>query len=452
LARITKKVFNDLALWMMGFGLLVGVIFPFFMSLLGVSNTITHALWFRFACIFAGLLVGLVNITLAKRVVEKRLKTLASHMGDIESRLGEISGKNEPIDCDNLTCHITVDSADAIGDSAIAFNRLVDTIASSLKMEMNLRAYTQMLSKHLDTEALCRNALETFLVDFRSESGAIFVIRGGDLSLIEAKGISEKSNLIHNALIQEVMIDEQDRILTLPDAIKLEGVLTKYRPRQVLIKPIKYKQIMLGILLLGKAEEFEASKISMLDIFCNGLGLALHNAITYDQVQRLAALDSLTSFYNRRFGLIRLREEFVRAVSNDGFLGLIMFDIDHFKQVNDTYGHPVGDKLLKQIANITRSVVRDGDILVRYGGDEFLITLVGASHTDTLEIAEQLRRATSESRLLINNQAIQVTLSIGVVSYPNNRCENEIDLIDSADHALYIAKDSGRNQVIAATE
>ncbi len=449
--RITRKVFNDLAIWMMGFGLLVGIIFPPFMSLLGVPHTITHAIWFRFACIFSGLLVGLVNIILAKSVVEKRLRTLASHMSDIEARLHEVSGQNDFIDCDNLKCHIIVDSTDAIGDSAIAFNRLVDTIASSMKMEVSLRAYTQMLSKYLETESLCRHALEIFIEDFQAESGAIFVIKGGELSLVEAKGISEKADLVHNAVIQEVMVDEKDRMLTLPASIKLEGVLTQYRPHQVIIKPIKYKQIMLGILLLGKAEEFQVPKVSMLDVFCNGLGLALHNAITYDQVQRLAALDSLTAFYNRRFGLIRLREEFVRAVGNDGFLGLIMFDIDHFKQVNDTYGHPVGDKLLKQIAIITRSVVRDGDILIRYGGDEFLVALVGASHNDTLEIAEQLRRAASESQLLVHNQAIHITLSIGVVSYPTNTCENEVDLIDSADHAMYIAKESGRNQVIAAS-
>jgi diguanylate cyclase (GGDEF)-like protein len=188
----------------------------------------------------------------------------------------------------------------------------------------------------------------------------------------------------------------------------------------------------------------------MLDVFVNGLGLALHNAMTYDQVQRLAAIDSLTAFYNRRFGLIRLREECTRAVSNDGYLGVIMFDVDHFKQINDTYGHPVGDKILNQVGNITRNVVRDGDVLVRYGGDEFLAVIVGASHNDTMEIAEKLRRAASEFQFTNQHQAIHITLSIGVVSYPNQNCENETDLIDAADQALYMAKEAGRNQVISA--
>ncbi|MDC7247134.1 MAG: sensor domain-containing diguanylate cyclase [Sphaerochaetaceae bacterium] len=450
MARITKKVFNDLALWMMGFGLVVGIVFPIFMKLIGVPSTITDALWFRAACVGAGLLVGLVNITLAKNVVERRLRILADHMNNIENHLFEISGKNEPVDCDSMNCHIVVDSADAIGDSALAFNHLVDTISASMKMEMSLRNYTQMLGKYLETESLSAQALQMLLEDFEAESGAMFVIKSGELFLVKSKGINDESNLVENSIIREVMIDEEDKLLDFPPSLKLEGVLTTYRPRQVIVKPIKYKSMMLGILLLGKSSEFDSSTVNMLEVFTNGLGLAMHNAITYDQVQRLAAIDSLTSFYNRRFGLIRLREECQRAIGNDGYLGLIMFDVDHFKQVNDTYGHPIGDKILRQIGNITRNVVRDGDVLIRYGGDEFLAVLVGASHHDTLEIAEKLRRAATEFQLMNQNQAIKISLSIGVVSYPDFSCENESDLIDAADTALYSAKEAGRNQVFSA--
>ena len=451
MARITKKVFNDLALWMMGFGLFVGIIFPFFMGFIGVSHDITNAFWFRLACVIAGLLVGLVNIVLAKNVVEKRVRNLAHHMSEIENHLHDISGRNEPIDCDNMKCHIMVDSADALGESAIAFNNLVDTISNSMKTEMSLRTYTQMLSRYLDTDSLCSHALEMLLDDYNAESGAIFVIKGGELQLVEAKGISNQSDLVNNSVIQEVMVDEKEKFIHFPKDIKLEGVLTTYRPSQLIIKPIKYKLVMLGIVVLAKASEFAITKLSILDILTNGLGLALHNAITYDQVQKLAALDSLTSFYNRRFGLMRLKEEVMRTIASNGYIGLIMFDIDHFKSINDTYGHSTGDKMLKQIANITRAVVRDGDVLIRYGGDEFLVVLVGASHSDTLEIAEHLRRAVSESQLNSQQQSIRTTLSIGAVSYPSFNCENELDLIEAADQAMYSAKEGGRNQVISAT-
>lgn len=451
MATITKKVFNDLALWMMGFGLCVGVVFPFFLSLMGVTHDITNSLWFRLACIIAGLLVGLVNIILAKHVVEKRVRNLAHHMSEIENHLHEISGRNEPIDCDNIKCHIPVDSSDALGESAIAFNRLVDTIANSMKTEMSLRTYTQMLSGHLDTDSLCKNALKMLLEDYEAQSGAVFVLKDGELILVGSKGINNQESLVNNSVILEVLVDEKEKILHFPKDIKLEGVLTTYRPSELIIKPITYKKVMLGIVMLAKVSEFDSAKLSILDILTNGLGLALHNAITYDQVQKLAALDSLTNFYNRRFGLIRLKEEVMRAIANDGFIGLIMFDIDHFKGINDTYGHSVGDKMLRQIAHITRSVVRDGDVLIRYGGDEFLVVLVGASHNDTLEIAQHLRRAASESQLMHQNQAIKTTLSLGVVSYPKFHCENEIDLIDACDHAMYVAKEGGRNQVISAS-
>jgi diguanylate cyclase (GGDEF)-like protein len=308
-----------------------------------------------------------------------------------------------------------------------------------------------MLSKYLDTDSLCSHALQMLLDDYRAESGAIFVIKGGELQLIESKGISSQSDLVNNSVIQEVMVDEKEKFIHFPKDLKLEGVLTTYRPSQLIIKPIKYKLVMLGIVVLAKASEFEVAKLSILDILTNGLGLALHNAITYDQVQKLAALDSLTSFYNRRFGLMRLKEEVMRTIASNGYIGLIMFDIDHFKNINDTYGHSTGDKMLKQIANITRAVVRDGDVLIRYGGDEFLVVLVGASHSDTLEIAEHLRRAVSESQLNSQQQSIRTTLSIGAVSYPTFNCENELELIEAADQAMYSAKEGGRNQVISAT-
>ena len=89
-------------------------------------------------------------------------------------------------------------------------------------------------------------------------------------------------------------------------------------------------------------------------------------------------MDPLTDAYNRRFGLARLREEFSRAVRAENPLGILMLDLDHFKAINDTYGHLVGDRVLRAVATACRRVVREGDILIRYGGEEFLVLLPGA--------------------------------------------------------------------------
>ena len=119
----------------------------------------------------------------------------------------------------------------------------------------------------------------------------------------------------------------------------------------------------------------------------------MNNALAHDRLERLAAIDPLTEAYNRRFGLARLHEEYSRAVRAEAPLGILMLDLDHFKAVNDIYGHLVGDRVLRAVARACRRVIREGDVLVRYGGEEFLVLLPGAGVDDVMQIGERIRRA-----------------------------------------------------------
>ena len=178
--------------------------------------------------------------------------------------------------------------------------------------------------------------------------------------------------------------------------------------------------------------------------------MALHNALLYDRLERLAALDPLTSLYNRRFGMARLHEEFGRAVRSTTPLGVLMFDIDHFKQVNDTYGHLAGDRVLVRVATLARAVMRDGDVIVRYGGEEFLAILPGASRNDLYNVGERLRRMIEDAAVADGEQTIRVTVSIGGTAYPEVDVADETTLVNQADKALYASKESGRNRVTIA--
>jgi diguanylate cyclase (GGDEF)-like protein len=174
----------------------------------------------------------------------------------------------------------------------------------------------------------------------------------------------------------------------------------------------------------------------------------MNNAIDHDRLQRLAALDPLTGIYNRRFGLGRLHEEFGRAVRNGSPLGVLMFDIDHFKDVNDTYGHLVGDRVLKSICAIARSSsLREGDVLLRYGGEEFVVVLPAASADDIRIVGERLRRSIEDSSLSDGAKTVKVTISVGGAAYPNHNVENEDVLLRLSDEAMYLAKNTGRNRV-----
>ncbi len=166
-------------------------------------------------------------------------------------------------------------------------------------------------------------------------------------------------------------------------------------------------------------------------------------------MQQLAALDALTGIYNRRFGYNRLQEEFSRAIRSSSSLSLIMFDIDHFKSINDTYGHMVGDKLIVSITKNVNSVIREGDVMIRYGGEEFLCVLPGASQQDAQFVAERIRIIVRDTVLKNDEQAIQATVSLGTVTYPQKDVKDIQQLIKLADEAMYNAKKSGRNRVVS---
>jgi two-component system cell cycle response regulator len=219
--------------------------------------------------------------------------------------------------------------------------------------------------------------------------------------------------------------------------------------REIVVVPVSFKSVPLGVIVLATTGTFERDDIELLDHLRTDLGLAVNNALAHDRLERLAAIDPLTDAYNRRFGLGRLREEFSRAVRAEGPLGILMLDIDHFKAVNDTYGHLVGDRVLRAVAGACRRVIREGDVLVRYGGEEFLVLLPGAGREDVIQAAERIRRAVSETTVEDGTSRITVTVSVGATTY-QDATETPDALVAIADRALYEAKDGGRNRVTVA--
>jgi two-component system cell cycle response regulator len=158
-------------------------------------------------------------------------------------------------------------------------------------------------------------------------------------------------------------------------------------------------------------------------------------------------VDPLTDAYNRRFGLARLQEEYSRAVRAEAPLGVLMLDLDHFKAVNDTYGHLVGDRVLRAVAHACRRVLREGDVLVRYGGEEFLVLLPGAGVADVTQIGERIRRAVGETSVVEGDGRVAVTVSLGGTIYRDNVTTSSEQLVAQADAALYEAKAAGRDRL-----
>ncbi len=446
--RITRKVFYDLAIWMVGFGLCIGVVFPFFVLLLGVPSSIAlHTVFFS-ACLGAGALAGIINYALARWIVGVRLRVLAGRMREVEENLDKMTYSGDFSGCTPDTCNIPVDSEDEIGESALAFNHLVDALSKSMKTQLAALSFSEMLSRQLEIKSLAENALTLFFEHTDSAGGLILYESNGELKPAASRGLKNPELLADSDQVKAVIRSGQKQIIAPADKMRVEMVGTDFRPVEIVVFPLKNKNAPLGFVVLVSGQTFAADHHARIDLFAPGLGLALSNAITHDNLQRLAALDPLTEIYNRRFGLGRLEEEFARAVRSGSLLGVLIFDLDHFKEVNDTYGHFVGDRVLKSICTSARASLRQGDILFRYGGEEFVAVLPAANETDLRVIAERLRKNIEDSTVIDDSNVVQVTVSVGGAAYPNQNVDTMDLLLQLADEALFKAKDSGRNCVV----
>ena len=445
--RITRKVFLDLAIWMVAFGLSIGIAFPFFVMMLGVPREIALTPVFFVACLGAGALAGVINYGLARWVVGVRIRVLSESMRHVAENLQAATFNNDLSRCTPENCSIPVDSDDEIGESALAFNRLVDALSISMRTQAAVRSFSEMLTSQLEIESLAENALRQFFEHTGAAAGLILYESSGEMKIAASRGLRDPEAVAKGSHVAVTARTGERQIISIPEDVRVEGVMADFRPAEVLVFPITYKSVPLGVIVLATARTFDVDHRARIELFLQGLGLALNNALVHDRLQRLAALDPLTGIYNRRFGLGRLREEFGRSVRANTPFGVLMLDIDHFKAVNDTYGHLVGDRVLKSICAIARSALREGDVLLRYGGEEFLAVLPAASADDLRRVGERLRKSVEDSVLADGEKSVRVTLSVGGASYPNQKVETEEMLVQLADEALYRAKESGRNRV-----
>ena len=203
-----------------------------------------------------------------------------------------------------------------------------------------------------------------------------------------------------------------------------------------------------GVLLIDNSaskKPIDEKTVTILSIIAHAVGVAINNSKAYSSVLRDSIHDALTGLHNRRYFNERLIDEVDRAKRYGATITLLLCDIDHFKIVNDTYGHPVGDEVLVGLAGVFHNNLRKTDLVARFGGEEFAIVLLNTEKEKAFEIAENLRIAVAGLHLTKNEQ-IKVTISIGISTLGQNT--NSYDgLINQADKALYLAKSQGRNRV-----
>jgi diguanylate cyclase (GGDEF)-like protein len=450
LPRLTSRVFRDLMVWMAGFGLLIGAVFPFFVVLMGVPARLVLTPAFFLTTLGAGLVVGMVNYALARGVVGSRLRLLCSRMARVESNLRRSLYDDDSV-CTPEECSVPVDSADELGDAAGGFNRLVDALALSHRLTAVARDFAATLQSHIELEPLCDDALLSLTRAGDFDAGALCVIVDGELAVIASEGIADTDALCDSAPVQHALRHLETHVVDVPDDVHLDAGLVEFRPRRVLALPLQVRRVPVGVALVASSGPLEQDAVRLFEQLVANLAVAVDNALGHERLQKVAALDPLTGLYNRRFGLERLAQDFTRAVRNHEPLGVLLFDIDDFKVLNDTFGHQAGDKMLRAVADSARAVLREGDTVLRYGGEEFLAVLPGAGAADVEQLGQRVRLAVEAVELRIDSLVLRSTVSIGAASFPDPAIAEVDDLVRFADAAMYQSKAAGKNRLSFAT-
>jgi two-component system cell cycle response regulator len=240
---------------------------------------------------------------------------------------------------------------------------------------------------------------------------------------------------------------------------EVKEVITPLGIRSILVIPIFFREEIIGTMLLRTSRAnhaFTKREIQLCVALANASSHALYNAFLFqklyrekEKLEKLAITDYLTGIYNIRYFYSRLEEEFSRAERYQMPLSCIMLDIDHFKKINDSYGHRIGDFILREFAQIVKRYTRKSDLLARYGGEEFILLLPQTSLKGALIEARRLQKVVREIRFRQLKEGQGITVSFGISCFPDKGVKKSDDLINFADKALYKAKEKGRDLIIS---
>ncbi len=228
--------------------------------------------------------------------------------------------------------------------------------------------------------------------------------------------------------------------------------------KSIAVIPIMFRNEIIGTLFLRtsrKKYEFSEREIKLFQEIANAASKALNNAFLFmelrqqrSDLEKLTITDYLTGIYNIRYLYHCLESEFSLSMRHGTPLSCLMFDIDHFKRVNDTHGHRTGDMVLMEFAGLIQDHTRKSDIFARYGGEEFVMLLPQAGIEGALSKAKMIKSAVEEYRFKGLKRSSKLTISIGISACPHKKIKEQDDLIRLADEALLRAKDEGRNRIL----
>jgi len=355
-----------------------------------------------------------------------------------------------------------------VQEPLIADDRATETRTATFSSQLDLSALleaSQTIFSEIVLDRLLEKIMGIALINAGAQRGFLILLEDGRLTIEASQEFETEETKVrqslpledHGGLSLPVVhyVFRTGKTLILGDA-SAEGpfvhdpYIRKHRVRSVLCTPIIYQGRISGVLYLENnltAQAFTPERVELLGLIAAQAAISLENARLFEQ----ATTDGLTRLYVRRYFHLLLDQEFERALRHGSAFSLLMIDIDNFKTINDTFGHPFGDEVLRRVAEVLRKNSRSVDIAARYGGEEFVLLLPETDAPGARVAAEKIRHAVEWMDIPAKTGFIRVTVSIGVGVFPT-LARDKADLILCADQALYAAKKAGKNRVILGEE
>lgn len=372
--------------------------------------------------------------------VIRGLRRIARSRGDIE-----------------LTKRIAIASEDEIGTLTREFNGLMQSIN-------RISSFKKVIEEDERFEVICNRLGETFRDNLGIADCIIFQIEAdnGRMSSVYPPLLTAEEIFCNPAMLDNCDICKAKNTGHIISSLKYRRHCRQFLPaeeKEQYCIPLIVAGTTIGVvqlmspLLQEDSPEYEAFMyaVSRAEHYVNEALPVIETKRLMEKLQESALTDALTTLHNRRF-LVENIDKLVAGVLRRGRpLGLVMCDIDYFKQVNDQHGHDAGDAVLKETSNLITSSVRAADWVIRFGGEEFLVLLMDIEPGSSSMIAEKIRRKMEEASFRIPNGSLKKTISLGVCEFPQD-CTTIWQAIKFADVALYKAKEGGRNRVVRFSE
>lgn len=286
------------------------------------------------------------------------------------------------------------------------------------------------------------------LYDSENDTHTIAKVIGLDKKLFEGQSFKNQNSLVSLCIKTKHYLPYKGKLepkhIVFDSKLKIEEGINS-----ILVIPLISRNITIGTLSIASRKKgaFSETKRNILQVIANQLAVSLSNAMMVEKLKNMATKDGLTGLYNRRTFMEQLELKLASARRFKHKLSLILTDLDHFKSINDTYGHSIGDEVLRRFAKVLTRAKRETDLVARYGGEEFAIICEQTDELGAKQLAERIRQELSNEKFITEIGEFKVSCSLGVACYPDNADSIE-ELINKADTALYKAKELGRNQVV----